>query len=151
MLDWLKVEIGKRLPTLDVAVLSGATSTGQRSTIEQDFQQGHLNVILLSQTIGVGITLDAADDLILIDVPKDPDTVEQVEDRVHRAGSFHQVTIWRLISIGTYDVDVVRAQDATYANLRRLSDSSRGVDESRKMLNKVTARATRTRGKETTR
>lgn len=151
ILEWLERHLTDRLPWLDVALLTGETVTTRRSDIEESFQRGSLQVVLLSQTIGVGITLDAADDLILVDVPKDPDTVEQVEDRVHRAGSFHQVNIWRLISIGTLDVDVVKAQDATYKKLRDLTDAARGVDNARVMLNKVTARSTRQRGKEAAR
>jgi hypothetical protein len=143
VLDWVAVHLVAALPELQLAVLSGDTSDTSRFAIEEDFQRGTLQVVLLSQSIGVGITLDAADDLVLVDVPKDPDKVEQVEDRVHRAGSFHQVTIWRLISVGTMDVKVVKAQDATYAKLRAISDHSRGVDNRRKMLNKVTGKATR--------
>lgn len=133
ILEWLHTHLWERIPGIQMRMLTGDTSDGHRAAIQEAFQTGDLDVVLLSQRLGTGITLDAADDLVLVDVPSDPDKVEQVEDRVHRAGSFHQVTIWRLISLATKDVAIVKQQDATYAKLRRLSDSSRGVDNSRKI------------------
>lgn len=133
VLVWLLTHLRDRLPELKVLMLTGDTPDGARANVQERFQHGDLDVVLMSQRLGVGITLDAADDLVLIDVPRDPDKVEQVEDRVHRAGSFHQVTIWRLISLGTKDVSIVKDQDATYRKLRQLSDSSRGVDNRRKV------------------
>ena len=148
LLEWLKVELKKYAPEFWSEVLSGSTSDRQRDNIRVDFQKGDLNIVLLSQSVGTGITLDAADDLILVDVPNDPDAVEQVEDRAHRASSFNQVNIWRLIPEGTVMVDAVKKLDATYAVLRGITDSVRGVDQTRDMKNKVTARRRRSHGLE---
>ena len=148
ILEWLRESIVEYAPEYSAEVLSGSTATGKREQIRESFQKGGLNVVLLSQAMGTGITLDAADDLILTDIPNDPDVVEQVEDRVHRATSFNQVTIWRLMSEGTKDIEVVKKQDKTFARLRGITDSTRGVRESRKMLSPVSARQRRSTGLE---
>lgn len=53
---------------------------------------------------GVSITLDAADDIVLMDETWVPDDQEQVEDRVHRASNVeHQVDVWYLRSKDTIE------------------------------------------------
>lgn len=52
---------------------------------------------------GEAITLDQADDMVLLDLPWTDDEIRQVEDRIHRISRIHQVTIYRLQSYGTVD------------------------------------------------
>jgi hypothetical protein len=92
---------------------------------------------LLSGRMGVGITLDAADDLILLDLPYDPDMLEQIEDRIHRASNMHQVTIWTLIGVGTIDQVVAQTIARRYRVTRQSLDGRRGVDFERKVLSKI--------------
>ena len=93
--------------------------------------------MLLSGRMGVGITLDAADDLILLDLPYDPDMLEQIEDRIHRASNNHQVTIWTLIGVGTIDQMVTQTIARRYRATRTIMDGRRGVDFERKILEKL--------------
>jgi hypothetical protein len=131
-LFWLQ----KELQALGVRseVLSGDTAAPDKKRIEQEFQRGDLRVILLSGHIGVSINLDAADDMIFIDWPLDPDKVEQAEDRIHRASRNHQVTYWRLVPKGTIMVDIVREMDKRYRDTRKSYDGSRGVSFERQLL-----------------
>jgi SNF2 family DNA or RNA helicase len=84
--------------------------------------------------MGVGINLDRADDLIMLDSPYDPDRIEQIEDRVHRASSNHHVTIWNLIAVDTIDQAIMEKVSKRYETTRELMDGARGVEFARKIL-----------------
>jgi SNF2 family DNA or RNA helicase len=125
-LHWLQQELANE--GVESMILEGDTPAPEKKYIEAEFQNGALRVVLLSGHLGVSINLDAADDMIFIDYPhKDPDKMEQAEDRIHRASSNHQVTIWRLIPKATIMVEIVREMDKRYADTRRSYDGSRGA------------------------
>jgi SNF2 family DNA or RNA helicase len=132
VLHWLKKELENVGVSADV--LDGRTSTNERIRIQQDFQDGGLRVVLLSGTMGVGINLDRADDLIMVDSPYDPDRIEQIEDRVHRASSMHNVTIWNLIAKDSIDEAIAAKVSKRYKITRNLMDGSRGVEFEKKIV-----------------
>lgn len=132
ILEWLKLEL--QLAGVRAEVLSGDTPGVTKTQIEAQFQRGDLRVVLLSGHIGVSINLDAADDMIFLDLTHDPDKIEQAEDRIHRASRNHQVTYWRLISQDTSDVVVVEMADSRYRATRESYDGSRGVEFARRFM-----------------
>lgn len=132
VLEWLKVELTARGYSADV--IHGGLSSQKRTDVQRAFQDGDLQIVLLSGRMGVGITLDAADDLIMFDQPYDPDMVEQIEDRVHRASRNHQVTIWNVIAVGTLDQVVAQTVQKRYKATREFLDGRRGVDYEKKIL-----------------
>ncbi len=135
VLRWLQVELG--LLGVRAEVLDGSTKNTDRVLIQQEFQDGDLRVVLLSGTMGVGITLDRADDLVMFDSPYDPDRVEQIEDRVHRASNMHSVTIWNLVAVDTIEQAVMERLHKRYKTTRELLDGSRGVDFGRQVISMI--------------
>ena len=88
-----------------------------------------MRVLLLTTTAGgVSLTLDAADDLVVLDETWSPDDQTQVEDRIHRLSRIHQVTIWKAFSIGTIEESIYRGNMLTEASIRAIMDGQRGVD-----------------------
>jgi SNF2 family DNA or RNA helicase len=140
VLHWLKGELDAN--GIHSAVLDGSTSDTQRATIQREFQTGDLRVVLLSGSMGVGINLDAADDLIMLDSPYDPDRIEQIEDRIHRASNMHKVTIWNLIAVDTIDQAIVEKVGNRYKTTRELMDGSRGISFERDVVARVMNEAT---------
>ena len=69
VLNWLKRELTKL--GVEVEILDGSASQTERARIQSAFQDhsNSLRVVLLSMNMGVGIDLDAADDLVFFDVP----------------------------------------------------------------------------------
>ena len=120
-------------------VISGDVAQHKRKSIQQEFQEesSGLNIVLLSSGLGVGIDLDAADDLIFLDIPRSPDVQEQVEDRIHRVSRNHQVTIWRLRSRGTIDVLISARNDTVFHSTRALMDGVRAVDFERNIIERL--------------
>jgi len=135
VLNWLQVKLSEA--GYSVAVLDGSLNGPAKAEVQSRFQNGSLQVVLLSGNMGVGITLDAADDLILFDQPYDPDKIEQIEDRVHRASRNHQVTIWVLLGVGTVDQVVASTVNARYKVTRAVMDGRRGVEFERKILDRI--------------
>lgn len=135
VLHWLEKELNKR--DFQCEVLDGATPQSKRSAIQREFQDGPLRIVLLSGQMGVGITLDRADDLIMFDSPYDPDRVEQIEDRIHRASNMHKVTIWTLISVGTIDQAIMEKMNKRYKVTRRVLDGARGIQFEKDIVAKL--------------
>ena len=135
VLYWLQAEL--KLEGLVSEVIEGSLSSERRAQIQRSFQAGELKIVLISGRMGVGINLDKADDLIMLDLPYDPDMIEQIEDRVHRASNMHQVTIWNLITVGTIEMLIAQTVDRRYKSTRFNMDGRRGIDIERNVLSKI--------------
>ncbi len=135
VLRWLEVELVNA--GYSVGLLDGSVSAGGRASVQAGFQSGDIQVCLISGRMGVGITLDVADDLIMFDLPYDPDVVEQVEDRVHRASRNHQVTIWNLLAIGSVDQLVAKKLNTRYFVTRSSMDGRRGVEIEKNVVDRL--------------
>jgi len=91
---------------VEVLTLTGATSDRDRARLVERFQDENdsLRVVVINRNAGgESITLDRADDMVVIDQPWISDTDEQLIARIHRVSRIHQVTVYRLISSGTID------------------------------------------------
>lgn len=89
-----------------VLTLTGKTSDRERADLVARFQDPadpHQVVCLNRDAGGESITLDAADDMVVIDQPWLDDTDQQLNSRIHRVSRIHQVTVYRLVSSGTVD------------------------------------------------
>lgn len=142
VLRWLKKELTAK--GIRAEILDGQTPHAERDAIQSEFQQSdsELRVVLLSGQMGVGITLDAADDLIMFDSPYDPDRIEQIEDRVHRASNMHQVTIWNLIGKATIDQPIMAKVSKRYQLTRSLLDGARGIAFEKEIIDRLTTEGT---------
>jgi SNF2 family DNA or RNA helicase len=91
---------------MEVLTLTGATSDRDRADLVTRFQDTNdsLQVVCLNRDAGgESITLDAADEMVVLDMPWISDRDEQLNARIHRVSRIHQVEIYRLISVDTID------------------------------------------------
>lgn len=132
VLEWLQAELAAE--GIHSEILAGDTPLAEKQRIEREFQHGPLRVVLLQGYLGVSINLDAADDMIFMDLVHDPDRIEQAEDRIHRASRMHHAFYWRLIGVGTIDQATVELVDSRYKTTRASYDGQRGVEFARRML-----------------
>lgn len=133
-LQWIKRELAKL--GIPAEILDGSTSQTERARIQAEFQdhKSSLRVVLISMNMGVGIDLDAADDLVFFDVPYSSDDAEQVEDRIDRLSRIHRVTIWWLLSNDSIDLAIAGENTERFQVSRELLDGSRGVEFARQIL-----------------
>ena len=88
--------------------LDGATPAKERTARIAAFQAGEGDVFLISLTAGgVGLNLTAADYVIHMDPWWNPAVEDQASDRAHRIGQTRPVTIYRLVTEGTIEEQIV--------------------------------------------
>jgi SNF2 family DNA or RNA helicase len=113
-------------------MLTGVTNKGKHfAEVQRDWQTPGGPRVLLMNTMagGVSITLDYADELVILDETWVPDDQEQVEDRVHRTSrTDHQVTIWYVRSEGTIERDLAGTNIMKDDRQKRSLDGRRGVE-----------------------
>ena len=111
---------------------TGGTSDRDREAIKDDWQNNpdsDVRVLLLTTTAGgVSLTLDAADELVMLDETWSASDQEQVEDRLHRLSRMHQVTIWKVFSLGTIEETIAVNNLNKEESIRTIIDGARGVD-----------------------
>jgi SNF2 family DNA or RNA helicase len=91
---------------MEALAITGKVTGKDRDIARDRFQDPNdpCKVMILNMSAGgVGITLDAADYMILMDVPWVSDKEKQVVDRIHRVSRVHNVFVYRLLSLGTVD------------------------------------------------
>lgn len=120
--------------------LTGRTSDKERIRLQRDFQRGTTDsgepspdvFFINTRAGGVSLTLDAADDVILIDSTFNPEDQEQVEDRAHRLSRLdHNVTIWNLCSTNSIDESIARHCYKMDTSIKKILDGERGIDFAR--------------------
>jgi SNF2 family DNA or RNA helicase len=87
-----------------------------------------------SKAGGVSITLDAADEVHILDELDNPEENEQLEDRAHRASREHQVTIYYYRSEGTIDTNIGEAVEGKRQEQHRVLDERRGREYTREII-----------------
>ena len=119
-------------------VFTGSTSEKRREAIKDDWQNNpnsQFRVLLLSTKAGgVSLTLDAADEMVILDETWSTSDQEQVEDRIHRLSRLHQVTIWKVFSRNTIEESIARANSNKEFSIKSIIDGERGVEFLKKLL-----------------
>lgn len=117
---------------------TGSTSDKERQIIKNDWQDNEtspVRVLLLTTTAGgTSLTLDAADELVILDETWSPSDQEQLEDRLHRLSRMHQVTIWNVRSRGTIEETIARSNLLRNMNIHDIIDGERGVSTLKGLL-----------------
>lgn len=91
------------------ALLTGETA--QRETVIDSFQDGKAQIFLISlKAGGVGLTLTAADTVILYDPWWNPAVERQAMDRAHRIGQTQAVFVYRLVAEATVEEAILKLQ-----------------------------------------
>lgn len=118
-------------------IITGAENTTARRESKAQFQAPGGPRLFFLNTIsgGTSLTLDAADDMIILDETWNPDDQTQLEDRIHRVSRpDHQATYWYLRSRGTIEEQIARANLGADSLQRQLMDGRRGVQIARRLL-----------------
>jgi len=128
-------EKGLNLNHIGTCSITGKTPGRGRTAILDAFNApGGPGVMLLSiKAGGVAITIDTASDMVFLD-ESDPDTMSQVEDRIHRVSNPRPCRYYYLRSLDTVEVGRAAVYAERGADGRRLLDERRGVEFSRRVL-----------------
>jgi SNF2 family DNA or RNA helicase len=91
----------------EVMTITGESSDRERSDVVARFQDTNdtCQVVCINRKAGgESITLDAADEMVILEPPWISDDDEQLQARIHRVSRIHNVTVYRLLSAGTVDI-----------------------------------------------
>ena len=106
MLTLVKKELEKNGYTYQY--LDGSTIPKDRTAAVNAFQSGNGDFFLISlKAGGTGLTLTAADYVIILDPWWNPAVENQAADRAHRIGQQRPVTIYRLVTKDTVEEKVI--------------------------------------------
>ncbi|MEM9527989.1 MAG: DEAD/DEAH box helicase [Bacteroidota bacterium] len=122
--------------------LDGSTPGKKREKAVNAFQAGEGQVFLISlKAGGTGLNLTAADYVLHLDPWWNPAAEDQASDRAHRIGQQRPVTVYRFVSEGTIEEQII----ALHAEKRDLADQilagtseagTLGVDEILALIHK---------------
>ncbi len=89
--------------------LDGSTSPKKRQEAVDAFQAGEGDIFLISlKAGGVGLNLTAADYVFHLDPWWNPAVEDQASDRAHRIGQQRPVTVYRFVTKGTVEEQIVQ-------------------------------------------
>ena len=92
-----------------VARIDGSMSIKKRQRVVDALQNNGLDAVVLSMAAaGVGLTLTNAVNAIFLEIPWNPGTLQQCEDRIHRIGQTKKCCIYYILADGTLDAYVWR-------------------------------------------
>lgn len=116
--------------------ITGKVNAKNRKAAVEAFQADTGPQVLLLNTMagGVALTLDRADDIVILDETFIPDDQRQVEDRVHRVSRIHNVTVHYVRSIGTIEERIAKTTFDRDSLQLELLDGARGVSIARQIL-----------------
>lgn len=117
--------------------IDGKTPEDRREAIVDAWQNGTdpaRVLVVNSVAAGISITLDAADEMHIMDERWNPEENEQLEDRIHRASRNHQVTIYYYRTEGTIDYVKAHSVEMKRRAQHAVLDGSRGVQYIREMM-----------------
>ena len=121
---------------IDTVRITGQVGGDDRAEAVREFQSDDGAKVMLLNTLagGVALTLDRADDLVILDETFIPDDQEQVEDRIHRVSRNHKVTIHYLRTLGTIEESIALKTAERDDLQKRIIDGERGVEYARSLL-----------------
>ena len=139
VIELFRKELGERYGTPSFEI-TGSTSTKNRVAYQEEFQSNPDSpkiFFIQTKAGGTSLTLDQADDVIILDEMWNPDNQEQVEDRAHRlSNTEHHVTIWYVRSRETIEEDIGVTLEERLNTCKGIMDGQRGVDFAKKLLQK---------------
>lgn len=107
-------------------IISGKVSQKERNRIMADFQAGKVRVaVLVTAAAGVGITLNRATDVHVLDETWNPDDQTQVTDRAVDTTRHHQVTALVYRSRGTIEEYIKKVNDEKFEVNKNVLDLRR--------------------------
>lgn len=134
-------QIHHALTRYGAEILTGETKNADRQDIVDRFQAGESKVFVgTCKAGGVGITLTAASNLIMVDRPWTPGDAYQAEDRIHRMGQKNAAMVfWLQLSEVDRAIDqlilekqarielVLKGKRKTFRGLKSVKDIANAV------------------------
>jgi SNF2 family DNA or RNA helicase len=147
VLELFAKELTAKLGAEQIVSITGEITGARRKLTLDSFNRpvgtGPHLMFLNTKAGGVAITIDSADEMVVLDETWVPDEQQQLEDRIHRVSNPRPVWYHYLRSLGSIEeaiAEVARARDEAS---KRLLDGRRGVEYGQKVLTEARKMAKR--------
>jgi len=92
-----------------VEYINQHTALKDRQRLVDDFQCNPSTKIIVGTigTMGVGLTLTAAQDVLMVELGWNAAQMDQAEDRIHRIGQKGSATAWYIVAEGTIETELM--------------------------------------------
>ena len=139
LIEWLTI----KFPNIRTASITGTMSTQQRESNVNSFQNDPVTqfIVISLAAGGTGINLVAAETVVMFDLWWNPARESQAIDRAYRIGQVNNVTVYRFITMGTFEEkinDILMAKkklsDTCINTIDMTSLSNSQLDEIFKMV-----------------
>ncbi|MFW6272835.1 MAG: DEAD/DEAH box helicase, partial [bacterium] len=130
----------------DVAVkVDGSVKGKKRQDAVDKFQEDPKIQLFIGNIIaaGVGLTLTAASNVAILQLPWDPGKLNQAIDRVHRISQLRQVTVWYLLAQETIEGKLLEVLMEKEKTVSEVLDGKQYVEKSmlQELINKYRRKA----------
>jgi SNF2 family DNA or RNA helicase len=117
-----------RIKNYTCARVDGQVVIGQRDSIIKDFQSGKLDAMIISTRAGgVGLNMQRASRVILLDAGFNPAHEEQAIGRAYRLGQTKPVFVYRFVIGGTFETNIYDKQIFKTSLTSRIVDKKNPV------------------------
>jgi len=106
-----------------VGFIHGGMKSGSRLWAEQQFKDGHIQILVATEAAGEGINLQFCHILFNYDIPWNPNRLEQRMGRIHRYGQLYDCLIFNFVATNTVEGRVLEKL------LERLQEIRDALDE----------------------
>ena len=115
--------------------ITGKVSNTQRTKVISEFQTTPKSSVMLCTygAAAVGITVTAANHVILLDPWWNPFIEDQAIDRIHRIGQVRPVYVHRIIMANTIEESILKCQE----NKRQLAQRLAGISPTKKLVKTI--------------
>ena len=104
-----------------VGIIQGDTSTDERQRVVDEFQSENLDIVIGNLVAASsGITLTRSTNVVFVEFPWSPSTLEQAEDRCHRIGTKNAVLIHNLVACGSLDSIILESLHEKKIGIRKI-------------------------------
>ena len=112
--------------------VDGSVSQKQRQEAVDKFQKDVKTRLFIGniKAAGVGITLTAASNAVIIEFPWSPGELNQAADRIHRITQTKQVTIWNLVGESTIEEKIITLLKKKEKVITKILDGKQYEDQS---------------------
>lgn len=131
-------ELMEKIGRNQVVGITGEVTGARRTEALEKFNlpvgQGPHLMFLNTKAGGVAITIDSADEMVVLDETWVPDEQEQMEDRIHRVSKPRPVFYHYLRSLGSIEEAIASVNLDRDIDSKRLLDGRRGVAYAEKVI-----------------
>lgn len=122
--------IMKKFGKIASKIVGGTSEKARQAAIESFQTDKRSRLMVISLAAAEGVTLTAANNIAILELPHSPKKLDQIIDRIHRFGQTKTVFIWYLFGMDTIEKEFAEVNDEKRKVIDRVMDGSKTKSDS---------------------